>query len=163
MEFKVKRSFLPIFLVNLALVFLICVSIPFAYNIWVFLVVFAICFTLFCLYNTAVIFASCKLEGNKLTYKTGLFKYEIDTTTIEKVEKNKSYAPSLAISFERVRIVVKVNDKHKFYYISVVDRDKLIELLSKKEAPKKQENKEVEKQAEKKPVKKVATKKSAKK
>ena len=53
MEFKVKRSFLNIFIINLVLIFLVCVSIPFAYNTWVFIVVFAICFGLFCFFIIA--------------------------------------------------------------------------------------------------------------
>ena len=162
MEFKVKRSFLSIFVLNLVLVFLVCVSIPFAYNIWVFLVVFIICFGLLCLYNTSVIFASCKVEGNTLIYRTGVFKYEIDINTIQKVEKTRSYCPSLATSFDRIRIVTKKGDKHGFYYISVVDSDKLIDILQNGTAPKKEvekEEKPVEK-PKKTTSKKVSTKKN---
>ena len=120
MEFKVKRSFLSILIFNLILIFLVCVSIPFAYNTWVFIVVFAICFGLFCFYNTSIIFASCKIENNLLTYRTGAFKYEIELNSIQKIEKNKSYSPSLATSFDRIRIVKNKNNNQKVFYISVV-------------------------------------------
>lgn len=132
MEFKVKRSFLSIFIFNLVLIFLICVSVPFAYNTWVFAVVFAIVFSLFCFYNSSIIFAICRIENNKIIYRTGAFKYEININTIQKIQKNKSYSPSLATSFDRIRIVTNKNNIQKVYYISVVDRDKFIDIINNK-------------------------------
>ena len=165
MEFKVKRSFLNIFIINLVLIFLVCVSIPFAYNTWVFIVVFAICFGLFCFYNTSVIFATCKVENNKILYRTGAFKYEIDIKSIEKIEKNRSYNPSLATSFDRIRIVTKnKKNKQEVFYISVVDRDKLIEIVkNSKENRTSEEKPTKEKTTKKAQTKKTTAKKTTKK
>ena len=129
MEFKVKRSFLGIFIINLCIAFLFGVSLPFAYNTFVFIVVFSIVLALAIFYNTAVIFASCKVEQDKLTYRTGAFKYEIDLKTVTKVQKSNNYHPSLALSPERIRILTGKGKEQKVYYISVIDREKLISIL----------------------------------
>ena len=113
MEFKVKKDFLLVFLVNVVLAFLVCITIPFAYNTWVFIVVFSICFAILAFYDTAVIFASCKVENDLLTFKTGVFSYKIDLKTIVKAEKSKNIYGSLALSCDRVRILTNVNGKNK--------------------------------------------------
>ena len=132
MEFKVKRSFLYVFLCNVVLVFLVCVSVPFAYNAWVFIVAFVLFFGLFCLYNTTVTFASCRIETNQIVYNAGIFSYKIDISKIQIIGVNRSYSPSLATSFDRIRIVTNDNGNQKFYYISVVDREKFIEIIENK-------------------------------
>ena len=133
MEFKVKRDFLLVFLINVLLVFLVCVTIPFAYNAWVFVVVFTICFAILAFYDTAVIFATCKVENDLLTFKTGVFSYKINLNTIVKVERTKNIYGSLALSCDRVRILTNVDGKNKVYYVSVVDNEKLMSIISPKE------------------------------
>ena len=132
MEFKVKRDFLNVFLVNIILAFLVCVSIPFAYNTWVFIVVFTVCLSIIILYDTAVIFASCKVDNDILTFKTGIFSYKINLNSIVKVEKSKNFYGSLALSCDRVRILTNVDGKNKVYYVSVMDNEKLMSIISPK-------------------------------
>ena len=138
MEFKVKRDFLPIFITNLFFVLLLGITIYFTYNIGIFLLVLAIVLGGAAIYNTAVIFATCRIEADILLFKTGLFKYEININDIVKVTPSKNCHASLALSFDRIRILVNKGEKQKVYYISVNDNEKLYELIS----PKKKSSKE---------------------
>ncbi len=156
MEFKVKRDFASIFAWDAFLVFLLLFGIAFFFNVWVGIVVLLINISLLTIYNTSIIFASCKIENNTLTFKTGMFKYNINLNTIKKVEKSTNYYPSLSMSVDRVRLLTNTNGKEKVYYVSVLDNDKLIDLI----------NNAIKKKEDKQPAaasKKVSTKKPAKK
>lgn len=155
MEFKVKRDFLYVFLIDIVLAFLTCIFIPFVTaSTWFFVIIMAIAFTLLVLFNTSVIFSSCKVENEQLTFKAGLFKYEIELKNIVKVEKAKNIYGSLCVSHDRVRILTNKDGKNKVYYVAVVNNDELIKVIE----PKKQEVK-VE-TSEKPEAKAVATKKT---
>jgi len=131
MEFKVKRDFLPIFLVNLGLLLLLGVAIPFAYNAAVFVVVLAIVLSLVGFYNTAVIFASCKIENETLIFRTGVFKYEIKLNQIVKVTPAHNHHCSLALSHDRLRILTYDSENNqKVYYVSVEDNEKLASVIT---------------------------------
>lgn len=134
MEFKVKKDFLLVFLVNVLLAFLVCIAIPFAYNTWVFIVVFTVCLAILVFYDTSVIFASCKVENDVLTYRTGVFSYKINLNTIVSVERSKNLYGSLALSCDRVRIVTNLEGKNKVYYVAVCDNEKLMSVISPKQA-----------------------------
>lgn len=155
MEFKVKRDFLYVFLIDIVLAFLTCIFIPFVTaSTWFFVIIMAVAFALLVLFNTAVIYSTCKVENDTLTFKAGLFKYEIDLNTIVKAERAKNIYGSLCVSHDRVRILTNKDGKNKVYYVSVVNNDELIKAIE----PKKVEVKKVE---ETKPATKtVATKKS---
>ena len=136
MEFKIKRDFLPIFIINLVLLFVLCVP-TLAFGKWIaYLIIFDVAIlSIIVVYNTSVIFASCKLENNTLYYKVGLFKYEIDLNNIKNVSLARNIHYSLALSLDRIRILSIENGKQKVYYISVCDNSNLLELLT----PKKEE------------------------
>ena len=131
MEFKVKRDFLTIFLVNLGLLFLLGVAIPFAYNTVVFIIVLAIVLSLIAFYNTSVIFATCKIENETLIFRTGVFKYVIKLNEIVKVTPSKNYHCSLSLSSDRLRILTfdKENNQ-KVYYVSVEDNENLASVIN---------------------------------
>lgn len=170
MEFKIKRDYLLICLSNLALLFLM--FIPFV-GLWseyaaiFFLILFGVVLSIFILYNTAIIFASCELRNNVLLIKTGVFKKVVFLDKVVSASKIKTIAGSLIFSTERLEIVTEEKGKRKYYYIAVVDNEKLFSLVS-ANLPKKAEK--VEKTVQvtnKKPVvkktpKKATTKKSSK-
>lgn len=158
MEFKVKRDFISIFLWSAFLTFLLLVGIAFFFNVWVGLIVLLINLTLIAIYATSIIFASCKIENNTLLFRTGMFKYSINLNTIKKVEKAKNYYPSLSMSVDRVRLLTNVDGKEKVYYVSVLDNDKLIDLIT--NSTKKKEAKPQETATTKKPAAKKTTKKA---
>lgn len=131
MEFKVKKDFLPIFITNLVLLFVLIVP-TIAFASWLgYLIIFdVIIASIIVLYNTSLIFTSCRLENNTLTYQAGLFKYVIDLKSITKVTSEKNIHFSLAQSSDRIRILTKNKEnKQKVYYISVCDKANLISLL----------------------------------
>ncbi len=131
MEFKVKKDFLPIFITNLILLFVLIVP-TIAFANWLgYLIIFdVIIASIIVLYNTSLIFTSCRLENNTLTYQAGLFKYVIDIKSITKVTSEKNIHFSLAQSSDRIRILIKNNEnKQKIYYISVCDKANLISFL----------------------------------
>lgn len=166
MEFKIKRDFLPIFIINLVLAFILVVP-TIAFSNWIgYLIAFdVVILTIIVLYNTSVIFSSCKLENNTLYYKAGVFKYEIDLNTIKNVSLARNIHFSLALSLDRIRISTIENGKQKVYYISVCDNENLLSLLKPKKEEKVVETKVEEKPAEEKKAEEKATKtvKSAKK
>lgn len=158
MEFKVKRDFLYVFLINIVLAFLTCIFIPFiTENTWFFVIIMAIAFTLLVLFNTAVIFSSCRVENSFLTFKAGLFKYEIELKNIVKVERAKNIYGSLCVSHDRVRILVNKDGKNKVYYVAVVNNDELVKVLEPKKAQPKVEATEKETEAKLLPKKKTTT------
>ena len=138
MEFKVKRDFLYVFLIDIVLAFLTCIFIPFVTeSTWFFVIIMVVAFTLLVLFNTSVIFSTCKVDNELLTFKAGLFKYEIELKNIVKVERAKNIYGSLCVSHDRVRILTNKDGKNKVYYVSVVNNDELIKVIE----PKKQETK----------------------
>ncbi|NCB48570.1 MAG: hypothetical protein EOM55_02980 [Clostridia bacterium] len=175
MEFKIKRDYLLITLSNLALLFLM--FIPFV-GLWseyaaiFFLILFGIVLSIFILYNTAIIFASCELRNNVLVIKTGAFKKVIFLDKVVSVNKLNTIAGSLIFSRERIEIATENKGKREYFYISVVDNEKLYSLISAnlpKKAEKMAEKTEKTAQvADKKPAvkkttkKKVTTKKNSK-
>ena len=154
MEFKVKRDFLYVFLIDIVLAFLTCIFIPFVTeSTWFFVIIMAVAFALLILFNTSVIFSSCKVENNTLTFKTGLFKYEIDLNTVVKAERAKNIYGSLCVSHDRVRILTNKDGKNKVYYVAVVNNDELIKAIEPKKV-------EVKVEEPKTATKTVATKKA---
>jgi len=137
MEFKVKRDFLSIFLLNALLILVAtCLVIFFSQTVAYFLVFFIFALAILALYDSSVIFAYCRVNEKTLVFQTGLFKYVINLNEITSVSKSKNYHNSLSLSNDRVRIVtIDKDNKQKVFYVSVTDNDKLIELIS----PKKQE------------------------
>lgn len=128
MEFKVKRDFIPIFVVNiLILLVAICSILFFLQSIgWLIVVIIVDTFA-FILYNSSIIFAKCTITEEKLIYRTGMFKYSIPLDKIAKVTKAKNYHPSLSLSIDRIRIlVVGETGKQCAYYISVEDSKKFM-------------------------------------
>ncbi len=164
MEFKIKRDYLLISLSNLALLFLMFV--PFV-GLWseyaaiFFLILFGIVFTIFVLYNTAIIFASCEVRNNVLLFKTGAFKNVIFLDKVVSATRMNTIAGSLIISTDRIEIITEEKGKRKYYYVSVVDNEKLFSLIS-ANLPKKAEKVENVQVADKKPAVKKTTKKSSK-
>ena len=131
MEFKVKRDFLPIFFVNLGLLLLLGIALPFAYNAIVFTIVLAIVLSLIGFYNTAIIFASCKVENETLIFRTGVFKYVIKLSEIVKVTPANNYHCSLSLSRDRLRILTFDSEKNqKVYYVSVEDNENLASVIN---------------------------------
>lgn len=133
MEFKVKRDFIPIFLIN-ALMLLICACSVFFFiaidNLGWLIIVIAVDLFFFVLYNTSVIFARCTLSEDKLIYRTGIFKYTMPVDKIAKITKARNYHLSLALSFDRIRVlVVGETGKQCVYYISVVDSNRLMKAI----------------------------------
>ena len=133
MEFKVKRDFIPIFLIN-ALMLLICACSVFFFiaidNLGWLIIVIAVDLFFFVLYNTSVIFARCTLTEDKLIYRTGIFKYTMPVDKIAKITKARNYHLSLALSFDRIRVlVVGETGKQCVYYISVVDSNRLMKAI----------------------------------
>lgn len=167
MEFKVKKDFLYVFLIDIVLAFLTCIFIPFVTeSTWFFVIIMVIAAALLVLFNVSVIFSCCKIEDNTLTYRTGIFKYIINTKDIVKVERSKNIYCSLSLSIDRIRILTNENGKNKVYYISVVNNDELLKAIEPKKATAKKveeqptaDNKEDTKPATKKTTK-TATKKS---
>ncbi|MBQ3047445.1 MAG: PH domain-containing protein [Clostridia bacterium] len=144
MEFKVKLDFLYVFLIEVVLAFLALIFIPFvSVSTWFFVLITLAFIALLVFFNLMAFISSCKIEGTTLTYKAGVFKYEINTNNIVKVEKAKNIYPSLSFSIDRVRILVHENGKNKVYYVSVVNNDELIKVLEPKKAAPKQEEKVV--------------------
>lgn len=159
MEFKIKRDFLPIFIINLVLAFILVVP-TIAFGNWVgYLIAFdVVILTIIVLYNTSVIFSSCKLENNTLYYRAGIFKYEIDLNTIKNVSLSRNIHFSLANSLDRIRISTLENGKQKVYYVSVCDNENLLSLLKPKKEEKVVETKIEEKPAEEKKTEEKTTK-----
>lgn len=162
MEFKVKRDFLPIYITNLCLALLLGLIFGLSANPIVLAVTIFIVVSVLTLYNTTVIFASCKLTEDALIFQAGIFKYTIKLNQIVKVTKSKNGFASLSLSYDRIRILT-IDEKlnQKVYYVSVEDNDNLIELISpvkkvKVEQPKTEEVKL--KPAEKKTTAKKTTK-----
>jgi len=167
MEFKVKKDFLYVFLIDIVLAFLTCIFIPFVTeSTWFFVIIMVIAAALLVLFNLSVILSCCKIEDNTLTYRTGIFKYIINTKDIVKVERAKNIYCSLSLSIDRIRILTNENGKNKVYYISVVNNDELLKAIEPKKATAEKveeqpaaDNKEDTKPAAKKTTK-TATKKS---
>ncbi len=128
MEFKVKRDFIPIFLVNILMLLIAAGSIIFFLHTTGWLVIVTIVDALiFIFYNSSIIFARCTITEDKLIYRTGMFKYSIPLDKIAKVTKAKNYHMSLALSIDRVRIlVVGETGKQCAYYVSVEDSKKFM-------------------------------------
>ncbi len=131
MEFKVKRDFLPIYITNLCLSLLLGLIFGLSENPIVLAVTIFIVVSVLTLYNTTVIFASCKLTEDALIFQAGIFKYTIKLNQIVKVTKSKNAFASLSLSYDRIRILT-IDEKlnQKVYYVSVEDNDNLIELIS---------------------------------
>lgn len=133
MHFSIKRDFILIFLFNALYVFVLFALALLALmpDAWFFWVIFAIVFGIMVIYDTSVIFASCDLDDDKITFKTGIFKYEIPFSQIARVEKSKNLYSSLAHSIDRLRILTyDENGKQKVYYIAVNDNDKLMDIIN---------------------------------
>ena len=133
MHFSIKRDFILIFLFNALYVFVLLALALLALmpDAWFFWVIFAIVFGIMVIYDTSVIFASCDLDDDKITFKTGIFKYEIPFSQIARVEKSKNLYSSLAHSIDRLRILTyDENGKQKVYYIAVNDNDKLMDIIN---------------------------------
>lgn len=170
MEFKVKRDFLPIYITNLCLALLLGLIFGLSANPIVLAVTIFIVVSVLTLYNTTVIFASCKLTEDALIFQAGIFKYTIKLNQIVKVTKSKNGFASLSLSYDRIRILT-IDEKlnQKVYYVSVEDNDNLIELISpvkkvKVEQPKTEEVKlkpAAKKTTAKKTTKSTTTKKAA--
>jgi hypothetical protein len=171
MEFKVKRDFLLILFTNLVLIFLLFV--PFlglgTEAAIFFLIIFGIVLTILIMFDTAAIFASCELQNNVLVFKTGAFKKVIFLDKMIEARRVNTITGSFIISTDRIEIVTLENGKRVYYYVSVVDNEKLFDLISAnlpKKAPVVAENANEEKAevAKKETVaKKTVGKKSAKK
>lgn len=143
MHFSIKRDFILIFLFNAVYVFVLLALafLGLMPDAWFFWVIFAIVFGLMVIYDTSVIFASCDIDDDKITFKTGIFKYEIPFNQIARVEKSKNLYSSLAHSVDRLRILTyDEKDKQQVYYIAVNDNDKLMDLINLK-IGQKEENK----------------------
>lgn len=170
MEFKVKRDFLPIYITNLCLALLLGLIFGLSANPIVLAVTIFIVVSVLTLYNTTVIFASCKLTEDALIFQAGIFKYTIKLNQIVKVTKSKNGFASLSLSYDRIRILT-IDEKlnQKVYYVSVEDNDNLIELISpvkkvKVEQPKTEEvelKPAAKKTTAKKTTKSTTTKKAA--
>ncbi len=143
MHFSIKRDFILIFLFNAVYVFVLLALafLGLMPDAWFFWVIFAIVFGLMVIYDTSVIFASCDIDDDKITFKTGIFRYEIPFNQIARVEKSKNLYSSLAHSVDRLRILTyDEKDKQQVYYIAVNDNDKLMDLINLK-IGQKEENK----------------------
>ena len=143
MHFSIKRDFILIFLFNAVYVFVLLALafLGLMPDAWFFWVIFAIVFGLMVIYDTSVIFASCDIDDDKITFKTGIFKYEIPFNQIARVEKSKNLYSSLAHSVDRLRILTyDEKGKQQVYYIAVNDNDKLMDLINLK-IGQKEENK----------------------
>ena len=158
MEFKVKRDFLLVFLINLVLAFILY----FSYITAVLVVFLILAIGGIALFNTSVIFASCKINNEELVFKTGVFKYTIKLNTIAKVTPSKNAYGSLSLSFDRLRVLTVSEGKQKVYYISVVDNEKLLSVLTPNQKTEKVEEAVTEPKAEetKTTAKKSTTKKA---
>lgn len=159
MEFKVKRDFLLVFLINIVLAFILALALYFSYNTAVLVIFLILAVGGITLFNTSVIFASCKIDNEELIFKTGIFKYTIKLNTIAKITPSKNAYGSLALSFDRLRILTVSEGKQKVYYISVVDNEKLLSVLTpnKKTEEPKQEVAETKTEEVKSPAKKTTT------
>ena len=161
MEFKVKRDYLLIVLANLVLIFLM--FIPFV-GLWsevpiFFLILFGVVLSVFILYNTAVIFASCELRSNVLVFKTGAFKRVIFLDKVASATRLNTIAGSLIVSMDRIEIITQEKKKRAYHYVSVVDNEKLLSLIT-ANLPKKAE-KPVQETAQKTEKEKLTVKKTA--
>lgn len=130
MEFKVKRDFLLVFLINLVLAFILALALYFSYNAVILTIFLILSVGGIILFNSSVIWASCKINNEELIFKTGVFKYTIKLNTIAKVTPSKNAYGSLSLSFDRLRILTVSEGKQKVYYISVVDNEKLLSVLT---------------------------------
>ncbi|MBQ3213695.1 MAG: PH domain-containing protein [Clostridia bacterium] len=159
MEFKVKRDFLLVFLINIVLAFILALALYFSYNTAVLVIFLILAIGGIALFNTSVIFASCKIDNEELIFKTGIFKYTIKLNTIAKITPSKNAYGSLSLSFDRLRILTVSEGKQKVYYISVVDNEKLLSVLTpnKKAEEPKQEVAETKTEEVKSPAKKTTT------
>lgn len=159
MEFKVKRDFLLVFLINIVLAFILALALYFSYNTAVLVIFLILAIGGIALFNTSVIFASCKIDNEELIFKTGIFKYTIKLNTIAKITPSKNAYGSLSLSFDRLRILTVSEGKQKVYYISVVDNEKLLSVLTpnKKTEEPKQEVAETKTEEVKSPAKKTTT------
>ncbi len=131
MEFKVKRDFIPIFLINVILLLICACSIVFFLH-WTgwLITVLIIDLLVLIIYNSSIIFARCTITEDKLIYQTGMFKYSIPLDKIAKVTKAKNFHVSLAPSIDRIRIlVVGETGRQCAYYISVVDSRRLMNAI----------------------------------
>lgn len=172
MEFKVKRDYLIITIVNMALLFLMFVPFVGLFTEYkeaaiFFFILFGFVLALFILYNTAVIFSSLELQDNVLLFRSGAFKKVVFLDKLVSVTKLNTLAGSLFLSTKRIELIVMEKEKRVYYYVSAVDNEKLFELLSAK-LPKKHVSMpeaKVEKLEGKKETvsKKVTTVKTAKK
>ena len=162
MEFKVKRDFLLVFLINLVLAFILALALYFSYNTAVLVIFLILAIGGITLFNTSVIFASCKIDNEELVFKTGVFKYTIKLNTIAKVTPSKNAYGSLSLSFDRLRVLTVSEGKQKVYYISVVDNEKLLSVLTPNQKTEKVEETVTEPKAEetKTTAKKSTTKKA---
>lgn len=134
MEFKVRKDFLPIFLINLLLIFTFVCSVFFfasdrVHIGWLILAV-AINTFFITIYNMSIICTYCRIDESTLAFRTGVFYHDIKLRHIAKVEKSTNLHSSIAPSIHRIRIVT-VNDRNKLrvFYVSVMDSDKLISML----------------------------------
>lgn len=134
MEFKVKRDYLLITLTNLLL--LVLLFIPFVGLISdgaapiFFFILFGIVLTTLVLFDTAVIFASCEVRSNVLVFRTGAFKHIIFLDTVISARKVLTVDGSLIVSMDRIKIHTIEKDKLRTYYLSVVDNDKLLDMIT---------------------------------
>lgn len=131
MEFKVKRDFIPIFLINVLILLIAACSILFFLHYTPWLVIVTIVDAIvFIVYNTSIIFAKCTITESKLIYRAGMFSYNIPLDKIAKVTKAKNLHLSLAHSIDRIRIlVVGETGKQCAYYISVEDSKRLMNAI----------------------------------
>ena len=131
MHFSVKRDFISIFLLNAFFVLLICMTLFLTATTWFFWIIFGIIVIITIIYNSCVIFASCDLDDDYITFRTGMFKYVIPFSEISRVDKSKNIYSSLALSYDRLRVLTyNSQGKQKVYYIAVDDNDKLMDIIN---------------------------------
>ena len=144
MHFSVKRDFISIFLLNAFFVLLICMTLFLTATTWFFWIFFGIIVIITIIYNSCVIFASCDLDDDYIIFRTGMFKYVIPFNEISRVDKSKNIYSSLALSYDRIRVLTyNSQGKQKVYYIAVDDNDKLMDIINLKIGKKSEAKNEV--------------------
>jgi len=165
MEFKIKRGYLLITMVDLSLLFLMFV--PFiglvAYAETFFFVLFGIVIATFIMFNISAINAKCEITEDVLLFNAGTYKRVIFLNKIVDVKRLTTISGPLFLDTDRLEIITEEKGKKVFYYISVVDNEKLYGILTAK-LPKKAEKKVAPKkeivEASKPAVKKTTAKKT---
>lgn len=142
MEFKVKRDYLLITVINMALLFLLFVPFVGLFTEYketaiFFFILFGIVLTVLVLYNTSIIFSSLELRDNVLVFRSGAFKKVIFLDKLVSATRVNTLAGSFYLATDRIELIALEKEKRVYYYVSAVDNEKLFELVSAK-LPKKQ-------------------------